>query len=209
MKTTRLQLLGISLSLFAFASCQRDVKDLPTSVNQVSNSQESGKNEAGVQNSSTPAYIVHLIEANVPVGPNQYRWRWTVQNSNPGNGNGGTIQGLSHWGFSPSLGGCFSASSIVSGAYSSNGTTWTSFTPGIGPDPSQSCSTGSVLKFDFGTSGSALSYFQLILNAPKGVGQANGFYKSGRKTGCGTFTFQGINCAGTPQIIGGGVPNGS
>jgi hypothetical protein len=136
------------------------------------------------------AYVVTL-ESHSQVG-STWEWVWSVQNSNPGNGNGGTIQDLSHWGMQ--FGPCNVMSSVVGAAYSSNGVTWTNFTPVYEVDPNQGCMTTPVLKFDYGTTGSAKSYYKLIVNNDFEEAASNGYYKSGVKTGCCTFTFQGIGC---------------
>jgi hypothetical protein len=143
---------------------------------------------AGTCNSN--AYIVTL-ESRTQVG-NSWEWVWSVQNSNPGNGNGGTVQNLSHWGMQ--FGPCNVMNSVVSAAYSADGITWTSFVPVYQTDPSQGCVTTPVLKFDYGTAGSAKSYYKLVLNQDFPVGASFGYYKSGVKTGCCTFTFNGIRC---------------
>lgn len=207
MKTTSLQLLGVCVSLLALVSCQRDLKDLPLpKTADAVESQNTGRNETMSVNAVQGTYNVELIYANYLIAPGQYKWVWKVTNTNPGNGNGGTMQDLSHWDFSPSAGTCFNIANVVSAAYSSNNSTWTSFAPSIHPDPSLSCFSGPVFKFDFGTSGSNSSYYRLILNSPAGVGTANGYFKSGKKTGCRLIEFQGINCTGDPTVINNGTP---
>lgn len=188
MKTTALRLLGVCASLFTIVSCQRD-KDLKAPV-PVTDEEINYSKNAPANNSGINIYNIQLVYSNLIVGINQWEWKWKVTNPNPGNGNGGTIQNLSHWGFTP--GGCLSTSDIVSAAYSSNNTNWTSFNPSIQPDPSQSCSTGNVLKFDFGSNGSATSYYRLVVNRHFTEGTVQAYYKSGNRTGCGTFTIPGI-----------------
>jgi hypothetical protein len=133
---------------------------------------------------------------------NTWTWTWTVKNPNPGNGNGNTLQDLSHWGFTfmncPGPYG-LSISDVASAAYSSNGTNWTSFTPTYQADPSISGSgvSGPVLKFDFGTSGSANSYYRLVLSRDFAVEEYCGaYFKSGSKTGVKTGRFLGPGCGG-------------
>jgi hypothetical protein len=85
-------------------------------------------------------------------------------------------------------------SAVVGAAYSADGITWTSFVPVYQTDPSQGCVATPVLKFDYGTVGSAKSYYKLVLNQSFPIGASFGYYKSGANTGCCTFTFNGIKC---------------
>ncbi|MBK8953656.1 MAG: hypothetical protein IPM85_16850 [Chitinophagaceae bacterium] len=137
------------------------------------------------------AYTVTLESRNNING--NWEWIWSVQNSNPGNGNNGTVQDLSHWGMQ--FGSCFNWSSVVSAAFSADGITWVLFSPVYASDPSQSCMTVPVLKFDFGTTGSAKSYYKLVVNQNFVIEQTPAYYKSGSSTGCCTFSFSGIGCS--------------
>jgi hypothetical protein len=127
---------------------------------------------------------------------------WTITNPSPGNGSNGTTQNLSHWSFVP---GCPGAdgleqnwSDIIRAEYSyDGGTTWTviSPTPILKPDPSQTCSSANVFKFDFGTSGSTPTMYKMVVSGNYAE-DANNFaiFKSGVKTGCCTRTVPGIGC---------------
>lgn len=99
------------------------------------------------------------------------------------------------------LAGCVNLSTLVSAAYSSDGQNWTGFTPSYQPDPSQGCMTDPVLKFDFGTLGTAKSYYRLVVSQDYTIGDAIGYYKSGNNTGCCTFNFIGIGGCGGPVEI--------
>lgn len=195
MKTIVLKLAGALASVLLFAACQKNahLENVMAASEEAQMSVISSRTEEILPSSGTcnpNAYIVHL-ESRTQVGSN-WEWIWSVQNSNPGNGNNGTIQDLSNWGMQ--FGTCFVWSNVVSAAYSSDGTTWTSFSPSYSVDPSQNCLTTPVLKFDFGTVGSSKSYYKLVLNAMYPVGPAPAYYKSGTKTGCCTFTFAGVSC---------------
>jgi hypothetical protein len=138
-----------------------------------------------------------VLESVANNGNGTYTWTWSVQNPNPGNGSNGTIQNLSHWDIT--LGPCIAIDNIVSGATSTNGTDWISFTPKFEPDPSlpnTGCDiTVSVVKFNVGTSGSAKTYYKLTINEDVLVDPAaTGYYKGGGNTGCGTFCFPGFAC---------------
>jgi hypothetical protein len=199
MKTLRLSFIVLLASLIVSSGCQRNGREdilVPEKANV-----EKRSTEAVVSNSMSArgpavcnpyAYIITL-ESKTLVNGN-WEWTWSVQNSNPGNGGGGTFQDLSHWGMQ--FGSCFIWSSVVSAAYSGNGTTWISFTPVYQVDPSQNCMTTPVLKFDFGTNGSAKSYYKLVVSQNYPVGWVPGYYKSGANTGCCTFNFTGIGCPG-------------
>lgn len=190
MKNNRLVLLVSTFISLSFISCQRELDELPPNETVESSS----VTQKGSYTEVLDPYTVTLI------GPTQlangnYEWIWKVQNNNPGSGNNGTFQDLSHWGFPAA---CLNSSTLVSAGYSSNGTSWTNFNGSVKRDPSQSCMTTPVFKFDSGTSGAAPRYFRVIVNQNYLVLPVTGYYKSGRRTGCGTFTFNGISCiAGT------------
>src|SRR5690606_4315820 len=132
---------------FVLLACQREeLRDLPTPVSANENpvteassafiENSSMETKKGSSETCNPNAYTVLLESRTPVDGG-WEWIWSVQNPNPGNGNNGTAQDLSHWGMT--FGDCFIASSMVSAAYSGNGTDWTSFTPTYQPDGSQSC----------------------------------------------------------------------
>jgi hypothetical protein len=138
-----------------------------------------------------------LLENVINNGDNTWTWIWSITNPNPGNGSDGTAQGLSNWGFT--FGACVTASNLVSAGYSADGTNWTDFAPSIAIDPSQTCFTRPVLKFDSGTTDGQKTWYRLTVNKEFPVNNtATGYFKSGTRTGCGTFNFPGIGC---PDII--------
>lgn len=146
--------------------------------------------------SNCPTPYLITLESVTLVGGN-YEWVWSITNTNPGNGTNGTVQNLSHWDIT--LGQCATLADVVSAAYSADGVNWTSFTPTLEEDLSvlNTCSivTGPVLKFDFGTSGSAKSYYKLVINKNLSVDMtANAIYKSGSNTGCGGLCYPGLGC---------------
>ena len=180
-----------------FSACQRSASDEFIALNKKENSQTLTNEtfNAGTEATSAPevcnsnAYTVTL-ESNTPVG-NNWEWIWSVQNPNPGNGNNGT-QDLSNWGMQ--LGTCVNWAHVVAAGYSNDGADWTVFTPTYSVDPGQTCLTSPVLKFDYGTTGSAKTYYRLIMSYNYVTGLSSGYYKSGNRTGCCTFYFTGINC---------------
>jgi hypothetical protein len=99
------------------------------------------------------------------------------------------------------LGSCVNWTSVISAAYSSNGSTWNSFTPTYQVNPSQGCLTTPVLKFDFGTTGTAKTYYRLVINQDVAQGTVQGYYKSGSNTSCCTFNFTGLACGGPVELV--------
>lgn len=203
MKTTKLTLCAAFVSLFILLmACQRnasgELMPPPVAVETTALVAESqlipsaGTASLNTESCNPNAYII-ILESRTLVNGN-WEWVWSVQNSNPGNGNGGTVQDLSNWGMQ--FGSCFVWSAVVGAAYSNNNIDWTGFTPSYSSDPSQSCLTTPVLKFDYGTTGSAKTYYRLILNQEYPVGDSFGYYKSGNRTGCCTFSFSGVGCEG-------------
>jgi hypothetical protein len=198
MKTTRPILLGTLISFLALVSCQRHSnEEFATSklkANQlaVENSTQNTPENSASQSFSWSAnpYLITLLGPN-RVGEN-WEWVWSIQNIHPGNGMNGTVQDLSHWDMS--LGSCFDLNSVVSAAHSNDGINWNSFTPTLQVDPSATCASGPVLKFDYGTQGNTISYYRLVVNQYYSWGISQGYYKSGKKTGCIPFYFFGLSC---------------
>ena len=112
-------------------------------------------------------------------------WIWTVTNPNPGNGTECTLQNLSHWNLI--LPDCVTNANIVSAAYSTDGVSWISLPAQIAVDPSSTCYSGLVLKFDYGTSGSAPTYYKLVTTGGVTPGPIAAVFKSGSRTGCHTY----------------------
>ena len=195
--------LGTIVSILIITSCQRN-SSAETFAEKNSKTLAITEPSTVMSRSSIPpgacnpnAYTITL-ESHSQVNGN-WEWVWSVQNPNPGNGKNGTVQNLSHWGME--LGTCVNWSSVVGAAYSSDGSTWTGFTPSYQSDPSQGCMTTPTLKFDFGTTGSAKSYYRLVVNRDFTAGPVQGYYKSGVNTGCCTFVFSGISGCGGPVEI--------
>jgi len=170
-------------------SCQKETE---TASTEKLEPQKCLQDKKGSSNTlSTTPYNVYLYE----IKSNEdgtYTWEWRVRNLNPGNGNNGTVQDLSHWGIT--LGECIKPENIVSGATSTNGTSWTPFTPEFKKDPSQNCYNENIIKFDVGTSGTNISYYRLTINKNVSHTGVTGIYKSGNRTGCGTLETCGFGC---------------
>ena len=128
-------------------------------------------------------YTTNLISMQ-PFGLDN-EWIWTVTNPNPGNGLNCTLQNLSHWNLI--LPSCITNANIVSAAYSLDGNSWISLPAQIAVDPSSTCYAGLVLKFDFGTNGSAPTYYKLVTTGGVTLGLLTAVFKSGSRTGCHTY----------------------
>jgi hypothetical protein len=139
----------------------------------------------------TNTYDAQLVST-TPAGTN-YEWVWSVTNHNFGNGTDGTLQNLSHW--SLAISDMVTLQDLVSVWYSNDGVNWNPLPVSFAIDKSQECYMGTVLKFDYGTTGSNTTYYKLVVNKefPSGYTLAN--FKSGQRTGCYNGTVMGI---GTP-----------
>jgi len=202
MKKISLPILATVSLLLLTASCQHNSSDLLVSKQEksvtIAEQAVVLANKAVPEGTCNPdAYLVTL-ESKTQVNGN-WEWVWSVQNLNPGNGSNGTSQDLSNWGMP--LGFCVSWESVVGAGYSANGSNWTNFTPTYEVNPSQGCLTVPVIKFDYGTIGSAKSYFRLVVNQDYNQSSTLGYYKSGRNTSCCTFNFTGIGCGSVEEVV--------
>ncbi len=200
MKKTFLAVSTVILFTILFIGCQKTEELMPLNTGAKATSLLTTTNGFTAGMVSDPAcsgpYTVTL-ESVVNNGNATWTWTWSVQNPNPGNGDNGTVQNLSHW--DVTLGQCVVFADVVAGATSADGITWVPFTPTYEQDPSifNACNlaTGNVIKFDFGTTGSAKSYYRLTINKNVQVNPAAvAFYKSGTTTGCGQICFPGFGC---------------
>jgi hypothetical protein len=202
MKKTFQLLFVTALSILLAASCQRNSlaetfviqKEKTVNADQpVVMARGGGSSEI-----CNPAAYVVTLESRTQVN-GSWEWVWSIQNTKPGSGNNGTAQDLSNWGMPLSF--CADRASVVGAAYSADGISWTNFTPSYAVDPSQGCLTVPVVKFDFGTFGSAKSYYRLVVSQDYEETTILGYYKSGSKTSCCTFNFTGIGCGGPEEVV--------
>jgi hypothetical protein len=139
------------------------------------------------------SYVINL-ESNGAAGSN-FQWTWKLTNPNPGNGNNGTLQNVSHWSMPLSLA---AEAALVSAEYSYDGETWHSATTEVERDPSiRLCTTVDVLKFDRGTTGTAPTYYRATFSADFVI---NPFATSWIKTGgglqgCNAYYFAGLGAS--------------
>jgi len=182
-----------ALALTSLFACKK------TSVTEETGDLSSISTGKPVSGNTCGNYLVDLSIDKVSQ-PGNTIFTWTIQNPNPGNGSGSTIQNLSHWAFIPST--CLDDNwqDVLSASYNS-GAGWVTITPtpNIGPDPSMvnnGCYLNDVFKFDQGTKGSTITYYRLVLEGNWGTGDLNAFFKSGSVTGCcqRTIAGKGIGC---------------
>jgi hypothetical protein len=219
MKTLRSTLLLTATASSLFFSCKREEAKLPATKVQLHYQRENNAATSAttanrqvstplspMESSCTVPYRITLESVTANSNNTRFTWTWSVRNPNPGNSNGisgNPAQDLSHWNIALNnccgCGGGATLSDVVSAATSANGTSWQSFTPVVQQDPSvlTACnlSTGPMLKFDRGTSGTAKTYYRLVLSRRFNVeDMATSIYKSGNRTGCGTICYPGIGC---------------
>lgn len=124
-------------------------------------------------------------------GTNQ-QWTWMITNPNPGNGDNGTLQDVSHWSLALSP---IAEAAIVSAEYSFDGIIWVSVSIQMDRDPTiKACTTDDVLKFDVGTTGSQPTYYRVTFDREFAVNSYSTSYiktGSGRK-GCNLYYFAGV-----------------
>jgi hypothetical protein len=208
-KEITLNVLKYALGLVMFlmvSSCTDDMFDLNNvsqeesiAVQNASKTTISGARIAALSELPLAGGGIYTVtlESIVDNSNGTFTWTWSVFNPNLGNGSNGTAQNLSHW--VVKLGSCVLFENVVGGAISTDGTTFTPFTPTWEQDASflNTCgvSTGNVLKFDKGTTGAAKSYYQLTINRDVEIDtEVLAHYKSGNNTPCGTFNFPGFGC---------------
>lgn len=206
MKKLSLLITGMMVMALIIISCQRESLERNITANGANTTAVTGKppvlsvtaNKSAPSATCNPYAYAVVLESRTFVNGN-WVWIWSVQNLNPGNGRNGTAQDLSNWGMP--LGFCVDWASVVGAAYSADGTNWTGFTPEYAVNPSQGCLTVPVVKFDFGTTGGAKSYYRLVVNQYYDEAEVLGYYKSGSNTSCCTFSFTGIGCGGPEEVV--------
>ena len=193
--------LGVALGFAtllstSFMSCQKE--SLSSDSNGKINPEVAGKVKPPIINSNCTGYNVTLDKTADAIS-HTTTFIWSIQNPNPGSGSGTTIQNLSHWTFIPGCPGNNGLeqnwADIVSAAYNT-GAGWVEIVPvpDLKPDPSQTCTSANVFKFNFGTSGTTATQYRLVLSGNYGTADNQAFFKSGSSTGCCEKTILGIGC---------------
>ena len=182
-------------TIFAFYACKKDVNSNSSTEGEIAT-------KPPVQQPPGSSCANYSVTLDRTYEDGKTTFIWTITNPNPGNGQNGTIQNLSHWNFIP---GCPGNDGLeqnwddIDAAYYSTdgGTTWNliSPTPELAPDPSQTCTNLNVFKFNYGTSGSQPTLYKLVLFGNYSADANNtAVFKSGANTGCCVRTVPGIGC---------------
>lgn len=122
-------------------------------------------------------------------------WIWSITNPNPGNGDNGTLQNVSHWSMPLNLA---AENALVTAEFSYDGATWASADAVVERDPSiRQCTTVDVLKFDRGTNGTAPLYCRAVFNQDFSVNPyATSWIKTGGgQQGCNMYLFTGLGAS--------------
>ena len=139
---------------------------------------------------ATESYSIQMI-SKIPDGPNE-QWTWVVTNPNPGNGENGTLQDVSHISVPLTID---AEAALVSAEYSYDGITWMTNPISVDRDPTiKACTSADVLKFDKGTTGTEPLYIRITFNDEfESSGWAKCYIKTGGgRNGCNYYYFTGI-----------------
>ncbi|WP_423128188.1 hypothetical protein [Gaoshiqia sp. Z1-71] len=188
--------LSLAVVSFAFVGCQKPDK----LIDGVAGLEK----EKGKPIPSESSCADYLVDLNVTQNAGSTEFVWTIINPNPGNGKNGTLQNLSHWGFSaagcedPALNLENNWSDVLAAYYFDYSLgEWVEIlpTPEVKPDPSMSaCTNDPMVKYDYGTTGDLPSLYKLVLAGHWGTSKVTGYFKSGANTGCCEFQIDGIGC---------------
>jgi hypothetical protein len=140
---------------------------------------------------STEGYSIQMI-GKVTDETNNEQWTWILTNPNPGNGDDGTLQDVSHLSIPVTA---EAEAALVAAEYSRDGITWTSVPLSIDRDPTiKQCTSADVLKFDVGTTGTEPLYFRITFNDEfETSGWAKCYIKTGGgRDGCNWYYFTGV-----------------
>lgn len=140
---------------------------------------------------NTESYSIQMISKTAD-GSNNEQWTWVLTNPNPGNGDGGTLQDVSHLSIPLTA---QAEAALVSAEYSYDGITWISSPLSVDRDPAiKLCTSVDVLKFDVGTTGSEPLYFRITFNDEfETSGWAKCYIKTGGgRNGCNWYYFTGV-----------------
>lgn len=137
------------------------------------------------------SYSIQMIGKTTDEASNE-QWTWILSNPNPGSGDDGTLQDVSHLSIPLTA---EAESALVSAEYSYDGVTWTSIALSMDRDPTiKQCTSADVLKFDVGTTGSEPLYFRITFNDEfETSGWAKCYIKTGGgRNGCNWYYFTGV-----------------
>jgi hypothetical protein len=137
------------------------------------------------------SYAVTLIDRSA-TSTAEEQWTWELVNPNPGNGDNGTLQDVSHWDMAlPAA----AEAALVAAEYSRDGNSWHSISIEMDRDPSiRACTSIDVLKFPVSTNGSQPVYFRCTFNQKFNYNAwATSYIKTGGgREGCNLYYFGGL-----------------
>ena len=151
-------------------------------------------NKAEKATTNADAYSIQLLASTPDESRGVYEWTWVLTNPNPGNGEDGTLQDVSH--FSIALNAAAEAA-LVSAEYSFDGITWISIPATVDRDPGiRQCTETDVLKFDAGTVGGEPTYYRATFTEQFSANPyATSWIKTGARSGCNLNFFTGVGPA--------------
>ena len=144
--------------------------------------------------SNVDAYNIQLISNTSDESRGGYEWTWVLTNPNPGNGENGTLQNVSHFDIALNA---EAEAALVSAEYSFDGITWISVPIELERDPAiRSCTTTDVLKFDAGTVGGEPTYYRATFSQEFSASPyATSWIKAGDRFGCNMAFFTGVGAS--------------
>ena len=145
-----------------------------------------------VKKATVAAYQITSISTERNATGQQQQWTWALTNPNPGNGDNGTLQDVSHWSLALSP---LAEASLVSAEYSFDQITWVSVSIQMDRDPTiKTCTTDDVLKFDVGTRGGESTYYRVTFDREFTTNTfATSYIKTGGgRNGCNLYYFAGV-----------------
>src|SRR5690349_23127185 len=86
----------IAASCFLYSSCDKNSSDEPTPPKLMETCGDQLQMGAGASVFAKSPYSVHISD--LYKEGDTWVWIWEIKNTKPGNGTGGTVQDLSHWG---------------------------------------------------------------------------------------------------------------
>jgi hypothetical protein len=139
-------------------------------------------NKAKKVTTSVDAYSIQLVSNVSDDSRGTFEWTWALSNPNPGNGNNGTLQNVSHFDIALNA---QAEAALVSAEYSFDGITWISVPIEVERDPAiRQCTTTDVLKFNAGTVGSEPTYYRATFSEEFNTNPySTSWINSGSRTG--------------------------
>jgi len=140
------------------------------------------------------AYSIQLVSNASDESRGAFEWTWVLTNPNPGNGENGTLQNVSHFDIALNA---EAEAALVSAEYSFDGITWISVPIVLERDPAiRLCTKDDVLKFDAGTVGDQPTYYRATFSQEFSANPyATSWIKSGNRTGCNMYMFSGVGAS--------------